>query len=169
MISSIWLMAVIIVFIPYSRKIIQLYTCFWLFGFGSGVYVNVKYVWLIDMWQTNSAPVLHLAGFMFGIGHTLGPLIEKPYLTGEQPLTVNTNQMSDQLINESELRRNKLHIPYLICGLIVSIGIPFLIGITKEFYSGEGVMGGVKMVAFHSLNAQIFLNSKERVFASFLS
>ena len=128
MISSIFLMAIIMISIPYSRGILQLYSCFWLFGFGSGVYVNVKYVWLIDMWQTNSAPVLHLAGFMFGIGHTLGPLIEKPYLTGEKfPNFKNnfvTNEMSvKSLLIESNFRRTKLHIPYLICGSFVLIGL----------------------------------------------
>ena len=124
MISSIFLMAVIIIVIPYSRQMLQLYTCFWLFGFGSGVYVNLKYVWLIEMWQSNSAPVLHLAGFMFGMGQILGPLIEKPYLTGELSIKVK-NLLSEELslLNDTELRRTKLHIPYLICGSIISIGI----------------------------------------------
>ena len=123
MISSLVLMSVIMVLIPYSGQILQLYSCFLLFGFGSGVYVNVKYVWLIDMWQTNSAPVLHLAGFMFGIGHTLGPLIEKPYLTGERHLNItNFIDESSLYTYDSHFRRAKLLIPYLICGTIHSIG-----------------------------------------------
>ena len=122
MISSLVLMCVMIVLIPYSRQVLHLYLCFWLFGFGSGVYVNVKYVWLIDMWNTNSAPVLHLAGFMFGIGHTIGPLVEKPYLTGENH--DNTKQLSAMLmIRDQELRRHKLMNPYLFCGAIQLIGV----------------------------------------------
>ncbi|CAG2118759.1 unnamed protein product, partial [Medioppia subpectinata] len=84
MMLALVLMSAAVITIPYSAHIPQLYACFWAFGFGSGVYVNVKYVWLIDMWQESSAPILHLAGFMFGIGHTFGPFIEKPYLTGDQ-------------------------------------------------------------------------------------
>ncbi|CAG2171822.1 unnamed protein product [Oppiella nova] len=140
MISSLVLMSISIITIPYSQYIPQLYTCFWLFGFGSGVYVNVKYVWLIDMWQESSAPILHLAGFMFGIGHTLGPLIEKPYLTGEQFAALDADNRvalvaknisvhkSDILSDDSYVRRHKLMIPYLICGSIHILG-PILLAI----------------------------------------
>ncbi|XP_054162221.1 sodium-dependent glucose transporter 1-like [Oppia nitens] len=129
LVLSLVLMSVSVIAIPHSQHLQQLYLFFWLFGFGSGVYVNVKYVWLIDMWQEFSAPILHLAGFMFGIGHTLGPLIEKSYLTGEvlndfhekhgllhkNNLTALEEHMLE--VGLPEVRRQKLVTPFLICGL----------------------------------------------------
>ncbi len=47
---------------------------------------NAINVWLIEIWKQKSSSVLQLCHFMFGVGAIFGPLIDKPYLTGEQDL-----------------------------------------------------------------------------------
>ncbi|CAG2181536.1 unnamed protein product [Oppiella nova] len=37
----------------------------------------------MEIWQHRSGPVLFLAQLMLGVGFTIGPLIDKPYLTGD--------------------------------------------------------------------------------------
>ncbi len=72
---------------------------------------------------------------MYGIGAILAPLIDKPYLTGEQDLdlmnktfildlnsTISNNNKTLFIIDESE-RKSKLKTPFLISGIIQIIGI----------------------------------------------
>ncbi|CAG2110515.1 unnamed protein product, partial [Medioppia subpectinata] len=74
-------------------------------------------------------------GFMFGIGHTFGPFIEKPYLTGDQFAGLTQDNRNALLaknisvrkadiagIDDTDVRRHKLMIPYLICGSIHILG-----------------------------------------------
>jgi MFS family permease len=118
--------------VPYSYKLWTLYLNFWWFGFGSGAWNIALNVWIIEMWKQNSAPFLQLPQFMYGIGIILGPLLDKPYLIGEQVLdSVKTN-----ISNSTELpfnnmtdiftandRRSNLKKPFFICGIIQIIGI----------------------------------------------
>jgi hypothetical protein len=68
---------------------------------------------------------------MYGIGIILGPLLDKPYLIGEQVL----DSVETYISNETELsfdnttdifravdRRSNLKIPFLISGIIQIIG-----------------------------------------------
>jgi hypothetical protein len=72
---------------------------------------------------------------VYGIGAILAPLIDKPYLTGEQDLdlmnktfildlnsTISNNNKTLFIIDESE-RKSKLKTPFLISGIIQIIGI----------------------------------------------
>jgi hypothetical protein len=72
---------------------------------------------------------------MYGIEAILAPLIDKPYLTGEQDLdlmnktfildlnsTISNNNKTLFTIDESE-RKSKLKTPFLISGIIQIIGI----------------------------------------------
>jgi hypothetical protein len=76
---------------------------------------------------------------MYGVGAIVGPLINRPYLTGEQDLdlmnqtyildlnsTISNNNKTSFIIDESE-RRSKLKTPFLISGIIQLIGIMFKI------------------------------------------
>ncbi len=118
--------------VPYSYKLWTLYLNFWWYGFGCGAWNIALSVWLIEMWQKNSAPFLQLSQFVYGIGTILGPLLDKPYLTGEQALdSVETN-----ISNATELpfdnitdifgvidRRSNLKTPFLISGITQIISI----------------------------------------------
>jgi MFS family permease len=132
-------MGILTALTPHSPNIWLLYLCFVLLGMSGGVWNNANNVWLIEMWQQNSAPVLQLSQFMFGIGAILGPLIDKPYLTGEQDLdrmnqtfildlnsTISNSNKTLFIIDESE-RKFKLKTPFLISGIIQLIGILLMI------------------------------------------
>jgi MFS family permease len=121
--------------IPHSPNLWTLYLCFVLYGMSAGVWDNANNVWLIEIWQQKTSPVLQLSHFLFGVGSIVGPLIDKPYLTGEQNLelmnqtfildlnsTINNNNKTLFIIDESE-RKSKLQIPFLITGIIQLIGI----------------------------------------------
>jgi len=114
--------------IPYSPNLWTLYICAYVKGFGLGVWSSVVNVWLMEIWQKNSAPILQLLQFMFGIGTLLSSLVAKPYVTGEHN---NLNQTeystsspvisttaNSTIVEEDIDRRSKLKIPYLICGSI---------------------------------------------------
>jgi len=118
--------------VPYSYKLWTLYLNCWWYGFGGGAWNIAFSVWLIEMWQQNSAPFLQLSQFMYGIGTILGPLLDKPYLTGEQVLdSVETNisNVTELLFdNMTDIfgaidRRSNLKTPFLISGIIQIIGI----------------------------------------------
>jgi MFS family permease len=123
--------------VPHSPNLWTLYSCFVLNGMSSGVWDNAINVWLIEIWQQKSSPVLQLSHFLFGVGSIISPLIDKPYLTGEQDLdlmnqtyildsnlTIINNNKILFIIDESE-RKSKHQIPFLICGIIQLIGIMF--------------------------------------------
>jgi MFS family permease len=125
--------------VPHSPNLWTLYLCFVLNGMSAGVWDNAINVWLIEIWQQKSSPVLQLSHFLFGVGSILSPLIDKPYLTGEQDLdfmnqthildsnlTIINNNKTSFIIDESE-RKSKLKISFLITGIIQLIGIMFKI------------------------------------------
>ncbi len=88
---------------------------------------------------------------MFGVGAIFGPLIDEPYLTGEQDLdfrnqtyilvsnlTIINNNKTLFIIDESE-RKSKLKTPFLISGIVQIIDIlleiiPSLILIGSSFF-----------------------------------
>ncbi len=123
--------------VPHFKKLWTLYFNFWLYGLGCGAWNNANNVWLIEMWQQNSAPVLQLSQFVFGIGSILGPLIAKPYLTGEPDLTLNrTDSLSStkntffttSIVDVID-RRFKLKTPFITASIIQMIGIYY-----KKFF-----------------------------------
>lgn len=125
------LMGITTALVPHFKELWTLYFNFWLYGLGCGAWNNANNVWLIEMWQQNSAPVLQLSQFMFGIGSILGPLIEKPYLTGEPDLELN---LTDSLSSTKDIflptsivdvidRRSKLKTPFITASIIQMIGI----------------------------------------------
>jgi MFS family permease len=79
-------MGILTALTPHSPNLWLLYLCFVLLGMSGGVCDIVNNVWLIEIWQKKSSPVLQLCHFMFGVGAIVGPLINRPYLTGEQDL-----------------------------------------------------------------------------------
>lgn len=122
--------------IPYSENIWHLYLFISLYGLGSGAWNSSNRVWVLEMWPkpAQSGAVLHLSGLMYGIGTILGPIIERPYLTGVQEFEFNINYMdilktnsqnSSQLSLTSDIvsmRRYKLQKPFFIFGVIHMIG-----------------------------------------------
>jgi MFS family permease len=128
-------MGILTALTPHLPNIWLLYLCFVLIGMSGGVWNNAINVWVIEIWQKKSSPVLQLSHSMFGIGTIFGPLIDKPYLTGEQDLdlmnqtfildlnsTISNNNKTLFIIDESE-RKSKLKTPFLISGIIQIIGI----------------------------------------------
>ena len=83
-----------------------------MFGVGAGAWITSYNVWLIEMWQGRAGQVLFLSQLMYGIGSVLGPIIDRPYLTGDTQH--NQTDLSDELGNDQ--RRSKLIIPYMISG-----------------------------------------------------
>jgi len=141
-------MAINAALIPYSVQLWDLYLYCWLIGLSAGAWNNANNVWLIEMWQKNSAPILQLSQFMYGIGTIIGPLIDRPYLTGEIGNSLNEMDVSNStllplintsIINHEDIdRRSKLKTPFLISGVIQLIGIYLIsksIGCPDFFFS----------------------------------
>ena len=145
LIGLILLTAIFSGLIPYSETVWHLYLAIFINGLGLGVWTNGKTVWLIEMWRQRSTPVLQLSAFMYGIGTFVGPLVAKPYLTGENKIYVSAledvNQSSyHHLVNNSLAsistnvsdvfdlnidRSAKLKTPFLISAALLIIGTLF--------------------------------------------
>lgn len=103
--------------IPFSTELWFLYICGIIVGWCSGAWHNVLYVWLIEIWQHKSAPVLQLMQFMNGIGNILGPILVKPYLIGERDDQSNGSDFSsfsNQLIIKEIDKKANLKPPFII-------------------------------------------------------
>ena len=129
------LMGISTALMPHSFQLWHYYLCILGYGFGFGVHNGVHYVWLIEIWQQNCAPVLQIMQLMFGIGTILGPLLDKPYLTGEiqhkSNNSLNFNSTFNLINVNTEIeRRNKLQIPFHVTGILQIIGINIVV-----FYS----------------------------------
>lgn len=114
-------MSISCILIPYSQRLWHLYVYNWIYGFGSGAWINAKNVWTIELWSHRSAPVLQLSGLMFGVGSILGPLIDDPYLTGH---VIPSN--GSVLLNMTQIEEDRMHnirSPFLITASIQMIGI----------------------------------------------
>lgn len=101
-------MAITSTLVPFTRNIWQLFVCAFLFGVGAGAWITSYNVWLIEMWKGKAGQVLFLSQLMYGVGSVVGPLIDRPYLTGEPE--------NNSTIISVEDRRDKLTVPYLISG-----------------------------------------------------
>ena len=124
------------IFIPYSERLWQLYLYFVLIGLCAGTWNSTNNVWLIEMWQKNSGPILQLSQFTYGIGTIMGPLIDRSYLLGEREFdhfgghhitdvglnvtTIDTHNSTT--IDDSLERRRLLKTPFLISGCLHLIG-----------------------------------------------
>lgn len=129
-------MAMGTIFMPYAKELWHLYICIFFYGFGIGAWNNSNNVWLMEMWQGNSPSVLQFSQAIYGVGTILGPLVVRPYLTGqyesdEYPDGVVSHSNSSEIsttspvISEDELARSiseKLKTPFLIDGIIELIG-----------------------------------------------
>ncbi|XP_054154679.1 uncharacterized protein LOC128953228 [Oppia nitens] len=137
--------------VPYCTRLWQYYLCAFIFGMGAGAWTTAYNVWLIELWSDKSELVLFVSQLMYGIGASLGPLIDAPYLTGElvvehhqQQHPVHTmdsshsylaynltvldshqHQLADHVTSLIGItngeRRAKLVTPYVICGSILFI------------------------------------------------
>ena len=154
---ALFIFSIVVVLIPFSAELWQLYMCSFVVGIGYGVYFNSYNVWILELFKDKAGPVIQLSGFIFGIGTILGPLLYQSYVTGGIQLhpddqfsalsiddlfnfddnqTAMTYNQTYYLIHDSDetlmgdmtiggdegLRRFKLKIPFLICGIIVIIG-----------------------------------------------
>ena len=122
--------------IPYSEQLWHLYLLISIYGLGSGAWNCANRVWVLEMWPkpAQSGAILHLSGFMYGLGTILGPIIERPYLTGLQEVEYNLNY-ADILRTDDQnnslpsitsdfvsMRRYKLQKPFFVFGVIHLIG-----------------------------------------------
>ncbi|CAG2108471.1 unnamed protein product [Medioppia subpectinata] len=104
-------------FMPYSSQLWQLYLLVWISFFGAGVTDIGNNVWLIEMWQQQCGPILQMSGFAYGIGIIIGPLIDKPFLTGH----IAADDINATVLTVVD-RRSQIKIPYYISGIITIIG-----------------------------------------------
>ena len=100
--------------VPFTDQLWQYYLCALLYGLGAGAWTNANNVWLIEIWNKKSEQVLFLSQLMYGVGAIIGPLIDRPYLTGE----VRDNHTSVEVPISGEERRYKLKTPFLVSGAI---------------------------------------------------
>ena len=137
LISLLLVKALSTMLIPYSQQLWHLYLFISLYGLGSGAWNSANRVWVLEMWPNpaQSGAILHLSGFMYGLGTIIGPIIEKPYLTGVQDFEFNINykdilktddqnkSLSEQLSSDLvSMRRYKLQKPFFFFGVIHLIG-----------------------------------------------
>ncbi|XP_054166588.1 uncharacterized protein LOC128964054 [Oppia nitens] len=93
---------------------------------GAGAWDSVSSIWIVEMWQQNSDPLMQVLQCMYGLGSIIGPLILAPYLTGDlKPDNQTVSTLTTQLplitttdINNSVDRRSKLIAPYVMVGSI---------------------------------------------------
>ncbi|CAG2115485.1 unnamed protein product [Medioppia subpectinata] len=102
---------------PLTQYLWQIFSLAFVFGIGVGVWFVSFYMWIMEIWQRRSGSVLFLAQLMLGVGFTMGPLIDKPYLTGD---TTGADGVNEYDIDVDE-RRAKLFVPFLISGCITAI------------------------------------------------
>ncbi|CAG2103982.1 unnamed protein product [Medioppia subpectinata] len=84
LIGLVLVMATATSMVPNSPHVTVLYACALAVGTCAGAWSNAKTVWLIEIWQTSNAPVLHLCSFLFGIGTIIGPLVDKQFVLGDR-------------------------------------------------------------------------------------
>lgn len=126
--------SVAVALMPFAPNLMLLYLCSLVTMMGGGAWNAANSVWLIELWQRSSPPVLQFSQFMYGMGCILAPLLVKPYLTGEIPSnsTVNPNStttlssITTTDINKSVDRRALLKKPFIIDGSIQII-IPIVL------------------------------------------
>ena len=115
-------MAASVTLIPYCPNLWILYLFQYANGLGAGIWDTANNVWLIEMWPQNSSPVLQFSQFMYGLGSVFGPIIVKPYLTGEtnHTLAIELSDFGDITSTPSAPvdRRALLRTPYLISGIL---------------------------------------------------
>ncbi|CAG2165723.1 unnamed protein product [Oppiella nova] len=133
---------------PFCPNIWLLYLSVFLSIMGGGVFDSSVYVWVIEMWGKHSPPILQLSGLLFGLGSICGPILVKPYLTGDLNITDTLPQLSNYTnntnnihnlthyedINNSVDRRAKLQTPFMIAGCVGLIGPVIMLIISPVKY-----------------------------------
>lgn len=116
------------IFMPYATALWHLYICIFFYGFGIGAWNNSNNVWLMEMWQEKSPSVLLFSQAIYGVGTIIGPLVVRPFLTGEFESefddSITTNGTTPAL-SEDQLAKSisdKLKTPFLIDGCIEIVG-----------------------------------------------
>ena len=90
---------------------------------GAGAFIFTKNVWLVEIWRHNSGPALQICGFTYGIGNILGPLIDRPFVSGDKyNETILSNGTNEDSIDISDSTRSRLLYPFIITGAIQLIG-----------------------------------------------
>lgn len=101
--------------IPHS-SLYFLYVCGFIIGIGGGSWDSTFNVWIIEIWQQNNGPILQLSQFAYGIGSIIGPLIDKPFIVGDDNQHPDPNIKRDALLNT----------PFAIIGGIQLLGALFM-------------------------------------------
>ncbi|CAG2104658.1 unnamed protein product, partial [Medioppia subpectinata] len=121
-------MAIFFATAPFCTHIWMLYGSHFLAWMGAAIFESSQAVWVIEMWGDNNPPVLQLSYMLYGLGGILGPLLVRPYLTGDISHTSTTTMgsvfqtttdSSVDDINYSIDRRAKLRTPFMIAAAIV--------------------------------------------------
>ena len=107
------LLGISLVMIPHC-SLYLLYVCGFVIGVGGGSWDSTFNVWIIEIWQQNSGPILQLSQFAFGIGSIIGPLIDKPFIVGE----TDQNNVKEPNVDNGSL----LSTPFAIIGGIQLFG-----------------------------------------------
>lgn len=122
-------MGILYCFIPQSPSIYIYYAIAFLIGMSGGAWDVGQFVWLIEMWKDKSGAILQLSQFTFGVGAIVGPLIDKPFVTGEiqiqhdSALSYNTTSPN---VHRELNRKSLLLIPFAIAGSMHLLGALFM-------------------------------------------
>ncbi|CAG2115589.1 unnamed protein product, partial [Medioppia subpectinata] len=121
---------------PLCTELWQFYLCAMLVNAGVSSFDMGTTVWVIEMWQKNSAPVLQLAKAVGGAGMVVAPLLAGPFIQGRVVPSnatlaeffnrTHSKAKGDDLIDEYNYsldRRSDLLIPF-IAGGAVNLIIP---------------------------------------------
>lgn len=117
-ICTLILLGISLVMLPHC-SLYLLYVCGFVIGVGGGSWDSAFNVWIIEIWQQSSGPILQLSQFAFGIGSIVGPLIDKPFIVGE----TDQNDVKEPQVDRGSL----LSTPFAIIGGIQLFGAFLLI------------------------------------------
>ncbi|CAL8118130.1 unnamed protein product [Orchesella dallaii] len=105
---------------PHVPTLTLFYVVGGVLGFCIGCYDSAQFVWIMEIWQSESGPYIQAQHFCFAVGTMLAPLIMSPFLTHKEDeeddkLTTTTTGSPEE---EEELR---LFIPFTIIGCLCAL------------------------------------------------
>lgn len=108
--------------LPHAPSVYVAYVFIFFYGIGGGLLDQTTTVWLMEMWYENPLPVMQLAQALYGAGNAIAPLIEQPFVTGDEDDEDSTNKT----LTTPEERREKLTIPFTVFGVLLFTGVAVL-------------------------------------------
>ena len=102
--------------LPHYGSTLWIFVAISINGIGCGAWDAANSVWLVDMWPVGATAVLQAAQFMYGAGITLAPILASNFVYGDQNVTIDGDPLT------VELRKETLTVPFIITGVLQTIG-----------------------------------------------